>query len=126
MQCCRPGSSLENCWYLIPFGRLKKLKSVIREGGSSPVRCVHWQWRADRRALLLLWTINRHFFCLFVFWDRVSLYSPGCLGTHFVDQAGLELRNPPVFASWVLGLKVWAPPSRPHPRLDTFLIAVTK
>jgi hypothetical protein len=46
---------------------------------------------------------------LFVcFWDRVSLYSPGCPGTHFVDQAGLELRNPPVSASWVLGLKACA------------------
>ena len=27
--------------------------------------------------------------------DRVSLCSPGCPGIHFVDQAGLELRNPP-------------------------------
>jgi hypothetical protein len=26
-----------------------------------------------------------------VFQDRVSLYSPGCPGTHFVDQASLEL-----------------------------------
>jgi hypothetical protein len=33
------------------------------------------------------------------FLDRVSLYSPGCPGTHFVDQAGLELRNPPASAS---------------------------
>ena len=24
----------------------------------------------------------------FGFWDRVSLYSPGCPGTHFADQAG--------------------------------------
>jgi hypothetical protein len=40
------------------------------------------------------------------FWDRVSLYSPGRPGTHFVDQAGLELRNPPASASQVLGLKV--------------------
>jgi hypothetical protein len=40
-----------------------------------------------------------------VFRDRVSLYSPGCPGTHFVDQAGLELRNPPASASRVLGLK---------------------
>jgi hypothetical protein len=24
---------------------------------------------------------------------------PGCPGTHFVDQAGLELRNPPASAS---------------------------
>jgi hypothetical protein len=42
---------------------------------------------------------------LFVcFGDRVSLYSPGCPGTHFVNQAGLELRNPPASASQVLGL----------------------
>jgi hypothetical protein len=27
--------------------------------------------------------------------DRVSLYSPGCPGTHSADQAGLKLRNPP-------------------------------
>jgi hypothetical protein len=40
--------------------------------------------------------------------DRVSLYSPGCPGTHFVDQAGLELRNPPASASGVLGLKAGA------------------
>jgi hypothetical protein len=50
-------------------------------------------------------------FCLFVvvvFRDRVSLYSPGYPGTHFVDQAGLELRNPPASASRVLRLKVCA------------------
>jgi hypothetical protein len=35
-----------------------------------------------------------------------SLCSPGCPGTHFVDQAGLELRNPPASAYQVLGLKV--------------------
>jgi hypothetical protein len=33
------------------------------------------------------------------FWGRVSLYSPGCPGTHSVDQAGLKLRNPPASAS---------------------------
>jgi hypothetical protein len=33
------------------------------------------------------------------------LYSPGCPGTHFVYQAGFELRNPPASASQVLGLK---------------------
>ncbi|GAB1286802.1 Spatacsin [Apodemus speciosus] len=37
---------------------------------------------------------------------RVSLYSPGCPGTHPVDQAGLELRNPPASAAQVLGLKL--------------------
>jgi hypothetical protein len=40
-----------------------------------------------------------------VFRDRASLYNPGYPGTHFVDQAGLELRNPPTSASQVLGLK---------------------
>jgi hypothetical protein len=39
------------------------------------------------------------------FQDRVSLCSPGGAGTHFADQAGLELRNPPASASQVLGLK---------------------
>jgi hypothetical protein len=48
-------------------------------------------------------------FCfVFVFQDRVSLCSLGCPGTHFVDQAGLELRNPPDSASRVLGLKACA------------------
>jgi hypothetical protein len=58
-------------------------------------------------------------FCLFVclfgvvvlfcfFRDRASLYSPGCPGTHSVDQAGLELRNSPASASQVLGLKACA------------------
>jgi hypothetical protein len=46
------------------------------------------------------------FFLFLVFRDRVSLCSPGCPGTHFVDQAGLELRNLPASASQVLGIKV--------------------
>jgi hypothetical protein len=53
-----------------------------------------------------------------VFRDRVSLCSPGCPGTHSVDQAGLELRNPPASASQVLGLKVCAT----TPGLYQFLI----
>jgi hypothetical protein len=44
-------------------------------------------------------------FACFLFQDRVSLYSPGCPGSHSVEQAGLELRNPPASASRVLGLK---------------------
>ena len=49
----------------------------------------------------------------FFFWgggcrDRVFLYSPGCPGAHSVDQAGLELRNPPASASRVLGLQACA------------------
>jgi hypothetical protein len=55
------------------------------------------------------------FVCLFVclfFRDRVSLCSPGCPGTHSVDQAGLKLRNPPASASQVLGLKACATTTR--------------
>jgi hypothetical protein len=51
------------------------------------------------------------FFFFFFFWffrDRVSLYSADWPGTHSVDQAGLELRNPPASASRVLGLKACA------------------
>jgi hypothetical protein len=48
------------------------------------------------------------FLFLFFFRDRVFLYSPGCPGTHFVDQPGLELRNPSASASRVLGLKACA------------------
>jgi hypothetical protein len=47
-------------------------------------------------------------FFVLVFRERVFLCSPGCPGTHSVDQAGLELRNPPASASRVLGLKACA------------------
>ena len=40
--------------------------------------------------------------------NRVSLCIPGCPGTHCLDQAGLELRDPPASASQVLGLKACA------------------
>jgi hypothetical protein len=54
--------------------------------------------------------VFRLFVCLLLlfFQDSVSLCNPGCPGTHFVDQAGLELRNPPASASRVLGLKACA------------------
>jgi hypothetical protein len=53
-------------------------------------------------------------FCfVFDFRDKFSLYSPGCSGTHSVDQAGLELRNLPASASRVLGLKACATIARP-------------
>ena len=48
------------------------------------------------------------FCCCCFFGDRVSLCISGCSGTHFVDQAGLELRNLPASASWMLWLKVCA------------------
>jgi hypothetical protein len=58
------------------------------------------------------------FVCLFVFRDRLSLYSPGCPGTHSVDQAGLELRNLPASASQVLGLKVCTTTAREKKSFD--------
>jgi hypothetical protein len=54
-------------------------------------------------------------FVLFCFFETRFLCAalPGCPGTHFVDQAGLELRNPPATASQVLRLKACATtPSR--------------
>jgi hypothetical protein len=50
------------------------------------------------------------FVFVFVFWFFKTgfFYSPGCPGTHLVDQAGLELRNPPASAYRVLGLKACA------------------
>jgi hypothetical protein len=49
---------------------------------------------------------------LFFFRYRVSLCSPGCPGTHSVDQADPELRKPPATASQVLGLKACATTAR--------------
>jgi len=46
------------------------------------------------------------FICLFgCFLRQCYPVYPGHLGTHSVDQAGLELRNLPVSASQILGLK---------------------
>ena len=43
---------------------------------------------------------------LFFFQEKISLCSPGYLGTCSVDQAGLKLRrDPPASASQVLGSK---------------------
>jgi hypothetical protein len=71
-----------------------------------------WSILFDFNVIVLVFSSFIHLFvCLFVcfvFQYRVSLCSPGCPGTHFVDQAGLELRNLPASASWVLGLKVCA------------------
>jgi hypothetical protein len=62
--------------------------------------------------ILFLLLLLLLFFFFGFFRDRVSLYSLGCPGTHFVDQAGLELRNSPASASQVLGLKACATTAR--------------
>ena len=60
----------------------------------------------------------------FFFWDRVFLYISGCPETHSVEQAGLELRNPPATASWVLALKVCA--TTPGPELSILMSFIFK
>jgi hypothetical protein len=64
-------------------------------------------------------------FLFFVFQDRVSLCSPGCPGTQFVDQAGLELRNPPASASGVLGSKVAPPHPAPTLYFESFNLGLS-
>jgi hypothetical protein len=54
-------------------------------------------------------------FWYWFFWGRVSLCSPSCPGTHFVDQAGLKHRNPPASASKVLRLKACTTTAQPSP-----------
>ena len=82
-------------------------------------------------ALCPIFTHNVHtninFFCLlfdcFLFFKTgfLSMCSPGCPGTHFVDQADLELRNLPASAFKVLRLKMCAPP--PSLKVCCFLFA---
>jgi hypothetical protein len=71
---------------------------------------------------ILYYAAFTYFSFCFVFQDRVSLCSPGCPGTHSVDQAVLELRNPPISASEVLGLKASATTAQPHSILDSDVI----
>ena len=57
-----------------------------------------WQERHQTQKVKI--NLKRSFmFLVLVFRDRVSLCSPGCPRTHSVNQAGLELRNPPASAS---------------------------
>jgi hypothetical protein len=62
-------------------------------------------WSSYGSGASMPWWRTRALF-FFFFLDRVSLCSLGCPGTYSVDQADLELRNPPASASQVLGLKV--------------------
>jgi hypothetical protein len=83
--------------------------SLNKHAGSLPTRelTASFPWSSSVSWSQICELFELLFFFL-VFRDRVSLCSPGCPGTHFVDQAGLELRNPPASASRVLGLKACA------------------
>jgi hypothetical protein len=67
-----------------------------------------WEERTESSALPSDLLFFFFLFVCLVFWDRVSLCSPGCPGTHSTDQAGFELRNLPASASRVLGSKACA------------------
>jgi hypothetical protein len=73
-------------------------KSTVRLRGGT-----HGRWH-----LFFVFFVFVFVFVFVFFQDRVSLYSPGCPGTHFVDQVVLKLRNLPASASIVLGLKTCA------------------
>jgi hypothetical protein len=65
-------------------------------------------WRPEVDVFSSFFFSFSFFFCVCGgFRDKVSLYSPGCPGTHFVDQADLELRNLSASASRVLGFKAF-------------------
>jgi hypothetical protein len=79
---------------------------VVQANGKSLLDFCLGFW--DLSVVLGLFQGELFFFLVLVFRDRVSLCSPGCPGSHFVDQAGIKLRNPPASASQVLGLKACA------------------
>jgi hypothetical protein len=60
-----------------------------------PLAALLWAHTYSEVRVYEVWPVCFGFVCLVGFQDRVSLYSPGCPATHFVDQAGLELRNLP-------------------------------
>jgi hypothetical protein len=68
-----------------------------------------------------------YLFIYFWFFETGFLCSPGCPGAHFVDQAGLKLKNLPASASQVLGLMACATTARPifffFFFLDLFILA---
>jgi hypothetical protein len=96
-----------SCVWICVWGVWGHSGTLLLPCGAQELNSVHQAWPFCYLiiSLVLLTFLN---FLFAFFRDRVSLYSPGCPGTHFVDQAGLELRNPPASASGVLGLKACA------------------
>ena len=56
------------------------------------IKHVYYGYNKSKKMFLF---VSFCFVVVVVFRDSVSLYSPGCPGTHFVDQALLKLRNLP-------------------------------
>jgi hypothetical protein len=93
---------------------LNQINSFTAVAGYKINSTNQWLFSTQRINRLRKKKLGKHpallFVCLFVLFvfcrDMVSLCSPGCPGTHSVDQAVLKLRNPP--ASQVMGLKAYA------------------
>jgi hypothetical protein len=107
-------SSLD--YFVIHVGNAHRHDHIAsKHSGQDPPDNVKSNIGAERKTLpgCLQHTESTALIYLFYFLasrHRVSLYlcSPGCPGTHSVDEAGLELRDPPASASQVLRLKVCA------------------
>ncbi|GAB1293654.1 Interleukin-34 [Apodemus speciosus] len=82
---------LRYLWVLVSLNATESVLDVLLEG--------HPSWKYLQEVQTLLENVQESLM------NRVSLCSPGCPGTHFVDQTGRELRNLPASASRVLGLK---------------------
>lgn len=99
-------------------------KLVCRLSGHFTLRKQAWRGQVNSSLALIIWwemledtrlvfSLNRERGLGYLsaspgFWDKVSLWLPGCPGSLSIDQSGLELRDLPTFASLVLGSKVWA------------------
>jgi hypothetical protein len=85
----------------------KRAPDPITDDCESPCGC--WKLNSEpleEQPVLLIAEPSLQTNSLFFFpRGRVSLCSPDCFRTHFVDQAVLKLQDPPASASQVLGLK---------------------
>jgi hypothetical protein len=112
------GADLKSYQKAVTYSQWAHLPRQVIIASPSIQRCL----RPGSTLLLLFFFLFCFVWFGFVlcFQDRVSLCSPGWPGTHFVDQAGVKLRNPPASASQVLGLKACATTAR-RP-VSTFLL----
>jgi hypothetical protein len=93
-----------------PWGShdIRTLRKLVTLYPQSQSRSREWKLTSSSPPSSFFMVILVVCFCC---WDRVSLCSPGCPGTHSIDQAGLELRHLLVSASRVLGLKACTTPA---------------
>lgn len=112
---CITGTNVKNCKYVVTYVlKCFRVSEVASELETFELSKINWILRKyfsmfpRFSAVYFNYLINYFtylFFC-FVFCIRVLLYSPSrCPGTHYAKQAVLRLRDPPVSASWMWGLR---------------------